>query len=75
MAGSAAFALFALGIVGTGLLALPVLGGSAAYACAEFLRVRRGLEQPVGAAPAESVLRAASVHLRATARLRAAGPD
>ncbi|WP_431510195.1 Nramp family divalent metal transporter [Variovorax sp. DAIF25] len=52
VAGSAAFALFALGIIGTGLLALPVLGGSAAYACAEFLRVRRGLEQPVGAAPA-----------------------
>jgi NRAMP (natural resistance-associated macrophage protein)-like metal ion transporter len=35
IAGQAAFALFALGIVGTGLLAVPVLAGSAAYAVAE----------------------------------------
>lgn len=52
IAGEAAFALFALGILGTGLLALPVLAGSAAYACAELLGVRKGLDQPVGAAPA-----------------------
>ena len=32
LAGNLAFALFALGIVGTGLLAVPVLAGSAAYA-------------------------------------------
>ena len=30
-----AFLLFALGIIGTGLLAIPVLAGSAAYAVAE----------------------------------------
>src|SRR5262249_49221906 len=30
-----AFALFALGIIGTGLLAIPVLAGSAAYAVAD----------------------------------------
>jgi Mn2+/Fe2+ NRAMP family transporter len=35
IAGQAAFALFALGIVGTGLLAVPVLAGSAAYAVGE----------------------------------------
>ncbi len=35
LAGDAAFLLFALGIVGTGLLAVPVLAGSAAYAVAE----------------------------------------
>lgn len=35
VAGDAAFLLFALGIVGTGLLAVPVLAGSAAYAVAE----------------------------------------
>ena len=52
IAGEAAFALFALGILGTGLLALPVLAGSAAYACAELLGVRSGLEKPVGSAPA-----------------------
>src|SRR3546814_12609318 len=32
IAGQFAFALFALGIIGTGLLAVPVLAGSAAYA-------------------------------------------
>jgi NRAMP (natural resistance-associated macrophage protein)-like metal ion transporter len=35
LAGSFAFALFALGIVGTGLLSVPVLAGSAAYALGE----------------------------------------
>src|SRR5450631_297311 len=35
VAGSFAFALFALGIVGTGLLSVPVLAGSAAYALGE----------------------------------------
>jgi NRAMP (natural resistance-associated macrophage protein)-like metal ion transporter len=37
VAGRFAFFLFALGIVGTGLLAVPVLAGSAAYAVAEML--------------------------------------
>jgi NRAMP (natural resistance-associated macrophage protein)-like metal ion transporter len=36
IAGELAFLMFALGIVGTGLLAIPVLAGSAAYAVAEF---------------------------------------
>ena len=35
VAGDLAFVLFALGIIGTGLLAIPVLAGSAAYAVAE----------------------------------------
>ena len=35
VAGDWAFLLFALGIIGTGLLAVPVLAGSAAYAVAE----------------------------------------
>jgi NRAMP (natural resistance-associated macrophage protein)-like metal ion transporter len=35
VAGERAFMLFALGIIGTGLLAVPVLAGSAAYAVAE----------------------------------------
>ncbi|MBS0319073.1 MAG: divalent metal cation transporter [Proteobacteria bacterium] len=38
IAGPSAFLLFALGIVGTGLLAIPVLAGSAAYAVAESMR-------------------------------------
>lgn len=36
IAGDMAFALFALGIIGTGLLAVPVLAGSAAYAVTEM---------------------------------------
>jgi NRAMP (natural resistance-associated macrophage protein)-like metal ion transporter len=43
IAGHFAFALFAAGIVGTGLLALPVLAGSAAYAIGEALRWPVGL--------------------------------
>ncbi|MEI7444752.1 MAG: Nramp family divalent metal transporter [Burkholderiales bacterium] len=35
LAGEGAFLLFALGIIGTGMLAVPVLAGSAAYAVAE----------------------------------------
>jgi NRAMP (natural resistance-associated macrophage protein)-like metal ion transporter len=44
IAGSFATLLFALGIIGTGLLAIPVLAGSAAYAVAALLRIRRGLD-------------------------------
>lgn len=36
IAGQFAFAMFAIGIIGTGLLAVPVLAGSAAYAVAEM---------------------------------------
>jgi NRAMP (natural resistance-associated macrophage protein)-like metal ion transporter len=43
IAGPFAFALFALGILGTGLLAVPVLAGSAAYALAESRGWRIGL--------------------------------
>jgi Mn2+/Fe2+ NRAMP family transporter len=43
LAGEAAFALFAVGIIGTGLLAVPILGGSAAYAVAETFRWPTGL--------------------------------
>ena len=44
IAGTRAFALFALGIVGTGLLSIPVLAGSAAYALGEALKWRVGLK-------------------------------
>jgi NRAMP (natural resistance-associated macrophage protein)-like metal ion transporter len=43
IAGEAAFALFALGIIGTGLLAVPVLAGSAAYALGESRKWPVGL--------------------------------
>lgn len=44
VAGDLAFALFALGIVGTGLLAVPVLAGSAAYAVTEMAGVAGSLD-------------------------------
>lgn len=44
MAGERTFLLFTLGIVGTGLLAVPVLAGSAAYGMAEALGWRATLE-------------------------------
>jgi NRAMP (natural resistance-associated macrophage protein)-like metal ion transporter len=43
VAGEFAFAIFALGIVGTGLLAVPVLAGSAAYALGEARKWPIGL--------------------------------
>ncbi len=45
IAGEFAFLLFSLGIIGTGLLALPVLAGSAAYAISELRGWRIGLEE------------------------------
>jgi Mn2+/Fe2+ NRAMP family transporter len=45
IAGDFAFAIFALGILGTGLLAVPVLAGSAAYALAETMRWDIGLDR------------------------------
>lgn len=44
--GPFAFALFALGIIGTGLLAVPVLAGSAAYAVADVFKLPGSLELP-----------------------------
>ncbi len=43
IAGNNAYILFALGIIGTGLLAVPVLAGSAAYAVAETMHWKSGL--------------------------------
>ena len=43
LAGEFAFVLFAAGIVGTGLLAVPILAGSAAYAVAESFQWPIGL--------------------------------
>jgi Mn2+/Fe2+ NRAMP family transporter len=45
IAGKAAGALFALGILGTGLLAVPVLAGSTAYAVSEAFGWRESLER------------------------------
>ena len=42
-AGDATYFLFAIGIIGTGLLAIPVLAGSSSYALAESFRWKEGL--------------------------------
>ena len=50
IAGAFTFAVFAAGIIGTGLLADPVLAGSAAYAVAELFHMRGSLELPANRA-------------------------
>ena len=45
VAGELAFLIFALGIIGTGLLAIPVLAGSAAYAIGEACKWPTGLSR------------------------------
>jgi Mn2+/Fe2+ NRAMP family transporter len=50
LAGNFAFTLFSLGIIGTGMLAVPVLAGSAAYGVAEAMRWRSGLEHKLSKA-------------------------
>jgi NRAMP (natural resistance-associated macrophage protein)-like metal ion transporter len=44
LAGEAAYLLFGLGLIGTGLLAVPVLAGSASFAIAELFGWRSGLD-------------------------------
>lgn len=45
LAGNFAYLLFALGMIGTGLLAIPALTGSSAYVVAELFRFRQGLDE------------------------------
>ena len=45
LAGDLAGLLFGVGLIGTGLLAIPVLSGSAAYAVSEVFGWRRGLDE------------------------------
>ena len=51
VAGEFAFVVFALGIIGTGLLAVPVLAGSAAYAVSEVFSWTTGLSHRFNEAP------------------------
>jgi NRAMP (natural resistance-associated macrophage protein)-like metal ion transporter len=62
LAGRFGFVLFTLGIVGTGLLAVPVLAGSAAYAVGEALKWPTGLDhKPHAAKRFYAVLSAATL--------------
>ena len=49
--GEFAFLLFAIGIIGTGLLAVPVLAGSVGYALAELASWPRGLAKKLAKRP------------------------
>lgn len=46
-AGDATYTLFAIGIIGTGLLAIPVLAGSSSYALSEAFKWKEGLYRPL----------------------------
>ena len=52
VAGPFAFVLFSVGIIGTGLLAVPILSGSAAYAVKEFFGMRGSLADKARSRPA-----------------------
>ncbi len=62
IAGNLAFTLFALGIIGTGLLAVPVLAGSAAYCVAAAFDWRGSLEaKPIQAVGFNAIIAAATL--------------
>jgi Mn2+/Fe2+ NRAMP family transporter len=60
IAGQAAFVLMALGLVGTGILAVPILTTSAAFAVAEAMGWECGLDKKPGQAKAFYVVMAGS---------------
>ena len=74
VAGDFAFLLFALGIVGTGLLSIPVLAGSAAYALGEVMGWRVGLARKAGKAKAFYGTIAAAVGIGALINLTPIDP-
>jgi Mn2+/Fe2+ NRAMP family transporter len=52
IAGNITYYLFAVGIIGTGLLAIPVLAGASSYAVSESFKWREGLNRKFGQAHA-----------------------
>jgi NRAMP (natural resistance-associated macrophage protein)-like metal ion transporter len=57
LAGTFAYLLYTVGIIGVGFLAIPTLAGSAAYAFAETFSWKEGLDEPFrGAIPFYAVL-------------------
>jgi NRAMP (natural resistance-associated macrophage protein)-like metal ion transporter len=51
LAGKTTYLLFAVGVIGTGFLAIPVLGGSLSYIVAETFNWRQGLDKKFNQAP------------------------
>jgi len=60
LAGDLAYLLFAAGIIGTGLLSVPVLAGSSAYAIAEMAAMKEGLGKKPKLAPGFYIVISAS---------------
>jgi Mn2+/Fe2+ NRAMP family transporter len=63
LAGNSAYLLFAIGVIGTGLLAIPVLSGSLAYIITETFGWKEGLNKQFHRAKAFYVIIAISVIL------------
>jgi NRAMP (natural resistance-associated macrophage protein)-like metal ion transporter len=74
IAGHSAALLFAMGVTGTGLLAVPVLAGSATYAVSALLRIKRGLDLQFRAARAFYAILAVAVLLGTTLGLTGLDP-
>ena len=74
LAGDFAYILFAGGIIGTGLLAVPVLAGSAAYAVSETFKFREGLSLKPREAPTFYILIALSTGIGAGINLIGINP-
>ncbi len=51
LAGKFTYVVFAIGVIGTGFLAIPVLGGSLSYIVAETFNWRQGLDKKLNQAP------------------------
>ncbi|MFA5814860.1 MAG: divalent metal cation transporter [Bacteroidales bacterium] len=63
LAGNAAYLLFAVGIIGTGLLAIPVLSGSLSYIITESFGWKEGLDKKFHKAKAFYIIIAISLIL------------
>jgi Mn2+/Fe2+ NRAMP family transporter len=74
VAGPLTFVVFAAGIIGTGLLTLPVLAGSAAYAVGELLSWHVGLARSFGRAKGFYVILALATALGAAMNFSAIDP-
>lgn len=63
LAGNAAYLLFAIGVIGTGLLAIPVLSGSLSYIITETFGWEKGLDKKFHEAKAFYIIMAVSLIL------------
>jgi len=63
LAGNAAYLLFAIGVIGTGLLAIPVLSGSLSYIVTETFGWEKGLDKKFHEAKAFYIIMASSLVL------------